>query len=465
MGVILPQELIDDIVDQLHDDPAALRACCLAGASFLDMARTYLFHAISLSPIRGGAKRCAQLQALLESNPALAGYIRHLRLVEDTGGIARAWLHIEMSLPPLLRRIAKAKALQGLYVYGPASSSISWSILPAPTRGALLDIVASPSLRTLRLERVSGLPYLLLGSLGPSLADLTLLHPTLIDIDEDEPEKTVSDKQKKASSAPARSLVSIQVETPYELRHAGNVEYLLDWLAQRERRDDTSPLRRLNVVLHARGPDTHEAVNRLLTSCAALETVSLYPCSDYVPPRAFSAMDTAIAMTRVSTLRDVTLGGATLRLAPLGVPRWLVRAFELLPASVDSLRIDFVDADWRAGASGFADWESVDETLGAWAARAKELREKIQDEQPSMLLQPLALLGDTQIEVIGRGMRRMALMGAPPRRVTLCLPAELRYTMLGYERLVERIWLSLPRLVVPGVVLDVRSGPGRPTTW
>ena len=124
-----------------------------------------------------------------------------------------------------------------------------------------------------------------------------------------------------------------------------------------------------------------------------------------------------------------------------------------------------VDADWRAGASGFADWESIDETLGAWAARAKELREKIQDEQPSLLLQPLALSGDTQIEVIGRGMRRMALMGAPPRRVTLCLPAELRYTMLGYERLVERIWLSLPHLVVPGVVLDVRSGPGRPTTW
>ncbi|KAL1740472.1 hypothetical protein HDZ31DRAFT_6151, partial [Schizophyllum fasciatum] len=452
MGIMLPQELVDGIVDQLHDDNASLRACCLASRQFLDGARLHLFHAVSLSPIRGGAKRCAQLEDLLAKNTSLAGYIRHLRLVEDPSGIARAWLHLEISLPALLRRIADAKALSGLYIHGPASSSIMWTILPHATRDALLDIVASPSLQTLRFESVKELPFVLLNSLGPSLSSLTLLQPTFHD--QEPTDRVALSKSAEDGAVPARSLISIQVETPYEMRHAGNVECLLEWLAQRELRTDICPLMRLNIVLHARSPETHAAVNRLLTSCAALETVSLYPCADYVPPLAFSAADEAIALTQISTLRDVTLGGATLRLAPLGVSRWLVRAFDLLPASVDSLRVDFVDADWRAGASGFADWESVDETLGAWVARARELRERQQDEQPALLLQPVALSRDTRIDIAGRGIRRMTLMGAPPRRVTLCLPAELRYTMLGYERLVERIWLALPRLVVPGVVLD-----------
>lgn len=462
MTSALPQELIDDIVDHLHDNPSALGVCSLTNPIFLDAARTHLFRAVSLSPFRGAAKRCAQLEDLLANDPALTRYIQHLRLVEDSS-IASAWLRAEVSLPSLLRRLADARSLAGLYIHGPTSSSIVWNVLPVVTQAALIDIISSPSMRTLRLERVTNLPYQLLHSIGPFISQMVFLQSTLEE-DSELRSTTAGVERGVKTCVPALSLASVQVETAYEVQQAGNVEYLLQWLAQREAHTETMPLKQLSIVLRTRGPDTHDAVNALLARCTALESLALYPCPDYSPPAAFSAVDQAISVARLSMLRDVTLGGAILRLAPLGVPRWLVRAFELLPAGVDHLRVDFVGAEWRAGASGFADWEAVDEALGAWAARARELRERQQDAQPAMLLQPITLSNSTQIELRGRGIRRMVLMGAPPRQVTLCLPAELRYTMLGYERLVERIWLALPRLVTPGVVLDVRSGPGRATT-
>ena len=41
--VCLPTELILIIIDLLHDDPEALRRCCLASKSFIDPTRTHLF--------------------------------------------------------------------------------------------------------------------------------------------------------------------------------------------------------------------------------------------------------------------------------------------------------------------------------------------------------------------------------------------------------------------------------------
>ncbi|KAF9780836.1 hypothetical protein BJ322DRAFT_1112234 [Thelephora terrestris] len=51
MSLLLPQEIIDLIIDHLHDEPATLNACCGVSKSWLQRARKHLFVRIKFSPL------------------------------------------------------------------------------------------------------------------------------------------------------------------------------------------------------------------------------------------------------------------------------------------------------------------------------------------------------------------------------------------------------------------------------
>ncbi|KAJ6588072.1 hypothetical protein B0H19DRAFT_900559, partial [Mycena capillaripes] len=46
----LPQELVDMVVDNLHDDIPSLESCSLAARTFLASTRTHIFNKIEIKP-------------------------------------------------------------------------------------------------------------------------------------------------------------------------------------------------------------------------------------------------------------------------------------------------------------------------------------------------------------------------------------------------------------------------------
>lgn len=78
MTVLLPPEILDFIIDHVHDDRAVLRSCSLTARALLPTSRHHLFHAVHL-PDR---HRCTAFAQLLESAPDVGYQVRTLSLVE-----------------------------------------------------------------------------------------------------------------------------------------------------------------------------------------------------------------------------------------------------------------------------------------------------------------------------------------------------------------------------------------------
>ena len=79
---ILPQELVENIIDHLHDDPATLRSCALVSSAWLPASRYHIFHHVSIrlgqgaylenTPCGGEARRLYQI---VVSSPEIVPYI------------------------------------------------------------------------------------------------------------------------------------------------------------------------------------------------------------------------------------------------------------------------------------------------------------------------------------------------------------------------------------------------------
>ncbi|KAH9850274.1 hypothetical protein C2E23DRAFT_877601 [Lenzites betulinus] len=109
---MLPPELYDHILDQLHDDRPTLRNCALTTRSWLPRAQHHIFHSVYLD-----WSNCTAFSRLLASNPSLADYVGTLE-IEGAFGIFSmdrlhgatldAWLRaVPPWLPPRLANLTK----------------------------------------------------------------------------------------------------------------------------------------------------------------------------------------------------------------------------------------------------------------------------------------------------------------------------------------------------------------------
>ncbi|KAI0792426.1 hypothetical protein C8Q75DRAFT_599949 [Abortiporus biennis] len=80
MEMHLPQELIDHIIDQLHDDKQSLRSCSLVSHSFQPSSRIGLFHKFRVKCSKAGIHRLIEFSNFLASKPSVAKYIPELEL-------------------------------------------------------------------------------------------------------------------------------------------------------------------------------------------------------------------------------------------------------------------------------------------------------------------------------------------------------------------------------------------------
>lgn len=127
-------ELTDRIIDHLHDDPAALRACALTSQAFVPAARHHLFVKIKVDATEA---RLNRLRDCLSCNPDLGRFVQsltiNLRSVSSTCIFAlvslmpalstlhlhNLWISDSVSIPAIYPRV------QDLYISGCTFNTIA----------------------------------------------------------------------------------------------------------------------------------------------------------------------------------------------------------------------------------------------------------------------------------------------------------------------------------------------------
>lgn len=164
----LPQELVDHIIDHLHDDPLTLSNCSRVCRGWLPTSRHHFFAKISLkatSAHNGPAipqERCKQLYAVLLQSPEIIYNIRELEICEGSpyhhhhhGGdhhpelvSSTTWITTERTLTALFKLLTHLQRLDFS-----ATSTLYWKLLPPTFQSALWTLLSLPTLTYIRLHK------------------------------------------------------------------------------------------------------------------------------------------------------------------------------------------------------------------------------------------------------------------------------------------------------------------------
>jgi len=131
----LPQELVDMIIDQLHNDRDALSVCALVCRSWLPTARVHLFGSIAL------AKRTdfANLIGLLDGSPVLTGSVHTITIYGDLpfslGADTYEWLGEAFKV---MSRLEKVKKIRWW--------AVDWGVVECVLRGCPYTLPQVPEL-------------------------------------------------------------------------------------------------------------------------------------------------------------------------------------------------------------------------------------------------------------------------------------------------------------------------------
>ena len=126
-----PREIIETIVDHLHDNKPALAACSLTSFSFNHPSQKLLYSEIKLSTLHFG--KILQLHLLLMHNPRLSTYIRTLAFSMSRYSVPKS-----KELRMVLRMLSHVRSLTISYEGLPISKPI-----PKRLRCAILDLARS----------------------------------------------------------------------------------------------------------------------------------------------------------------------------------------------------------------------------------------------------------------------------------------------------------------------------------
>jgi hypothetical protein len=127
----LPTELIDYIIDYLHDSPSILRTCARVCRAWVAPSRFHLFYCLKILPTRRNAP--VRLLRLLQGSPNIALYIREFHFSGRSRSDFR-WPRLETVLPHLLGKLTRLRKL--------VLDGIPFTRLTPDTRAAFRELFA-----------------------------------------------------------------------------------------------------------------------------------------------------------------------------------------------------------------------------------------------------------------------------------------------------------------------------------
>ena len=184
----LPKEIIDDIIDYLANDVAALRAFALTGRTFLHRARMHLFACITLQGgpafLERGVTPGRKFLALVQQSPYLLGYIREVRVLNMNEVWKDDWVGSDLALgfaigvflrvlearlpePGASAGVAGVAGVADVQLITPLSVSLRSVVLEhidfhdvlGGHRISMEDLVAFPTVKDVTLKHIRGISW------------------------------------------------------------------------------------------------------------------------------------------------------------------------------------------------------------------------------------------------------------------------------------------------------------------
>ncbi|RDB19086.1 hypothetical protein Hypma_014456 [Hypsizygus marmoreus] len=173
---VIPQDILNSVLDQLRHDSRTLGACALAARSLRPLSQQHMYASISLdlSFIFDSIQRVADLRDVLTVNPSLAENIHHLSLsvcdlrymfgddpsvIEDMGPVSLAVLSdtwAPIVTLRMLHRLHKLSVVGGFL--GMECRAPTWDCLDEELRAFIYDQLRSPALVEISFDFVHGIP-------------------------------------------------------------------------------------------------------------------------------------------------------------------------------------------------------------------------------------------------------------------------------------------------------------------
>ncbi|KAF9000414.1 hypothetical protein BDQ17DRAFT_1359569 [Cyathus striatus] len=279
----LPQELVDNILDHLHDDYQSLSSCSLVCRAWLPSSRLHLFSKISLKAAAPHAPsiyppqdRCRRLYRMLLRSPEIIPCIRELEICEGSGSSphhpdarSTTWVTTERSLTHLLQILTHLRRLDFS-----SQTVIYWTTLPRGFQEALCKILSLPSLTYVRLHSWS---FPLASSLSTALSRCRNLNALALSSttvsEEHDPDFEEQDNEQSEVPLSLTHNTRLEVLTLDHV-HCGYLEY---WLLSPRSVLNVTRLRELRVAHFHHDP---LVIERLLQAIGhSLEHFHLKPGS------------------------------------------------------------------------------------------------------------------------------------------------------------------------------------------
>lgn len=152
----LPPELLDIVIDHLHDDLTTLRSLAITSTQCLHSSRVHLFYRIQLMHHPSGEyhqtpsrvlDKYYRLNKILDTSPRLRGYIRHL-VIHRAEPSHWVWYHIEPVVVQILGKLNNVSILSLRHV------DFAWvsHFVRSPLRSMMLGTVVRLELHSCRFH-------------------------------------------------------------------------------------------------------------------------------------------------------------------------------------------------------------------------------------------------------------------------------------------------------------------------
>ncbi|KIM75061.1 hypothetical protein PILCRDRAFT_13876 [Piloderma croceum F 1598] len=269
----LPQELVDIIIRDFHDDPYSLHRCSLVCRSWLPTSHRHFFYRVVLSPPNHPYNRrpeavpySMRLYRVLLNSPHIANYIRELKVYEGERLKDQDWIETDQTLPLVLRKLTKLVKME--------FRCLRWYPLSLDLRRSISSAFELPSLTTVEIDyglfpNIDDFSNLLSRTKGLARLSLTDIrfHSTEPLAHED---REAVDEERSASCR-QRHLTDLHLEIFY-------YSVFVDWLLEARSPLDVTHIHTLDIMKHYK-PDTN-AINRLLRAIgSSLKHLQLYMVS------------------------------------------------------------------------------------------------------------------------------------------------------------------------------------------
>jgi hypothetical protein len=177
LSIPFPQDVIDIVVDHLHDDVGTLKSCAAVCRSFLRPSQLHLFFTVRLGKSLSSKRLCD----LINAKPTIAGFVRELFIDHDIDlGVGTAWFANDTRfLPNLLNAMHHLRLLSLRLPY-----ILPWASLSIEMRSALVERFRSSSLEDIKLYQLVHIPISVMMHFA-HVKRLTLYSVTFHDDSED----------------------------------------------------------------------------------------------------------------------------------------------------------------------------------------------------------------------------------------------------------------------------------------